>query len=254
MTQRDSYPVGAPCWVDLFTSDPDRSRAFYAELFGWASTEAGAEYGGYVNFTKDGRQVAGCMKNNGEAPVDLWSVYLTSDDARKTTEVAAANGGTVVVPAMAVGELGSMAVLTDAGQATIGVWQPGLHQGFGVVEEHDTPRWFELHTRDYDAAVAFYKDVFGWDAHVASDEPGFRYTTLGEGDSAAAGIMDASAFLPEGVPAHWSVYFDVADVDAALDKVVALGGAVIAPAEDTPYGRLATAADSTGAVFKLMAT
>jgi predicted enzyme related to lactoylglutathione lyase len=64
--------------------------------------------------------------------------------------------------------------------------------------------------------------------------------------------MDASGFLPEGVPAHWSVYFGVADADAALAKIVALGGSVVVPAEDTPYGRLATATDSTGAMFKLI--
>jgi hypothetical protein len=53
------------------------------------------------------------------------------------------------------------------------------------------------------------------------------------------------------VPAHWSVYFAVEDVDQALAKVAELGGATVMPREDTPYGRLATAADSTGAVFKL---
>ncbi len=64
--------------------------------------------------------------------------------------------------------------------------------------------------------------------------------------------MDASGFLPEGVPAGWSVYFRVADADHALSEVVALGGEVLMGAEDTPYGRLATAADPTGAVFKLV--
>jgi hypothetical protein len=65
--------------------------------------------------------------------------------------------------------------------------------------------------------------------------------------------MDASAFLPAGVPAHWSIYFGVDDTDAALEKIKALGGAVVQAAEDTPYGRLATASDPTGALFKLVA-
>jgi predicted enzyme related to lactoylglutathione lyase len=80
-----------------------------------------------------------------------------------------------------------------------------------------------------------------------------RYTVQIEGDEMLAGIMDATAFLPEGVPAHWSVYFGVDDADAALAKVVDLGGAIVEPAEDTPYGRLATAVDPTGARFKLVA-
>ncbi len=103
------------------------------------------------------------------------------------------------------------------------------------------------------ASVQFYRDVFGWDTHVASDTPEFRYTTFGEGDGALAGIMDAANFLPEGVPAYWSIYFGVEDTDKALAQVVDLGGSVIAAAEDTPYGRLATAADPTGAQFRLIA-
>jgi uncharacterized protein len=254
MPARDSAPVGAPCWVDLMTSDTGVSRVFYSELFGWTAEEPNAEFGGYFNFTKDGVRVAGCMASQpGEGVPDVWSVYLASDDARKTVEVAAANGGHIHVAAMDVGDLGTMAVLGDPGGAAIGVWQPGAHPGFGLLGEPGTPSWFELHARDYPAAVAFYRDVFGWDIQVASDTPEFRYTTLGHGDGQLAGIMDASAFLPDGVPAQWYVYFGVVDTDAALAKIVELGGTVVVAAEDTPHGRLATAADPTGATFKLVA-
>ncbi|HUY46958.1 MAG TPA: hypothetical protein VMV92_14685 [Streptosporangiaceae bacterium] len=51
MPARQTAPAGAPCWVDLMTSDTDRSRAFYCELFGWAAEEPAAEFGGYFNFT-----------------------------------------------------------------------------------------------------------------------------------------------------------------------------------------------------------
>jgi uncharacterized protein len=252
--KRDAAPIGAPCWIDLFTSEPEKSTAFYTRLFGWTAEEAGAEYGGYINFLKDGVPVAGCMHNDGQAgSPDLWSVYLATDDAPATTDAAVANGGQVLVPAMEVMELGSMAVVTDAGGAAIGIWQPGLHQGFGILGEPGTPTWFELHTRDYDASVEFYRKVFTWDAHVMSDTPEFRYTTLGEGDAQLAGIMDATAFLPDGVPANWSIYFGVDEADAALKEIIDLGGSVVLPAEDTPYGRLAQAADPTGALFKLVA-
>ena len=71
------------------------------------------------------------------------------------------------------------------------------------------------------------------------------------GEGELAGIMDAAAFLPDGVPAHWSVYWEVDDVDATVAKVQALGGAVVADAVDTPYGKLATVTDPAGAQFKL---
>jgi hypothetical protein len=63
--------------------------------------------------------------------------------------------------------------------------------------------------------------------------------------------MDASAFLPEGAPAQWSVYWEVDDTTATVAKVKALGGSIVADAEDSPYGRVATVADPAGAVFKL---
>jgi predicted enzyme related to lactoylglutathione lyase len=251
--KREEAPIGAPCWIDVFTSDPDKSRAFYEQLFGWTSEDAGEEYGGYLNFQKDGILVAGCMRNDGQSGTpDVWSVYLATDDAKATVDAAAANGGQVLLPAMDVGELGTMAMVADPGGAAIGIWQPGLHRGFGILGEPGSPAWFELLTRDYEASVEFYRQVFTWDTHVAEDTPEIRYTTLGEGESQLAGVMDASAFLPEGVPAQWSIYFGVEDADAALAKITELGGSVVRPAEDTPYGRLAEAADPTGAHFKLI--
>jgi hypothetical protein len=250
---RDSAPIGAPCWIDLLTTDAEKSRSFYGELFGWKSEDPNPELGNYFNFFKDDVHIAGGMINDGStgAP-DVWSVYLASADAEATVAAAAAHGGSVQIPVMPVMDLGSMAVVTDPGGARIGLWQPGVHKGFGIIDEPNTPGWFELHTRDYDASVAFYRDVFGWDAHVVGDSPEFRYTTLGEGDAALAGIMDGSSYLPDGAAA-WSVYFRVADADATLSRIADLGGKVTEPAQDTPYGRLAAADDPTGARFKLMA-
>lgn len=161
MPRRDSAPTGAPCWVDLFTSDPDKSRAFYGELFGWSSEDAGPDYGGYINFSKGGERIAGCMCNDGQSgSPDLWSVYLATDDAKATVEAAVAHGGQAIVEAMEVMDLGSMAVLADVGGAAIGARQPGSHKGFGLLAEPGAPTWFELHTRDFDASIEFYRDVF----------------------------------------------------------------------------------------------
>lgn len=245
--------AGAPCWIDLYSSDTERAIAFYRELFGWNAEPPQEEFGGYFTFTKDGRHVAGCMSNDGEHGLpDAWGVHLMTDDAEAVAAATPKSGGSVEFGPMVVGENGTSAMLRDPGGAGVGAWQPNQQKGFEVTGEIGTPAWFELHTRAYEPTVAFYRDVFGWDTHVVSDTEEFRYTTLGEGEGQLAGIMDDSPY-PGDDPAHWAIYFAVADADAAIARIVELGGSVVREAEDTPYGRLATVADATGTQFRIIA-
>ncbi|MFE3290411.1 VOC family protein [Rhodococcus sp. NPDC059234] len=252
MPERKSQ-VGAPCWVDLTSSDPSRVIPFYAGVFGWASdTNEDPQYGGYSIFSKDGAPVAGLGPQQPGNPYgDVWTVYLESADAAATAERAAAAGGQVMMPAMQVGEQGTMAILGDPAGAVIGVWQPDQHRGYGRWGEPGTPAWFETLSRDYQAALSFYEKTFGWTYNTLSDSGDFRYSQAQLGGDNIAGVMDASGFLPEGVPSFWQFYLAVEDTDAALAKVVELGGTVVRPAEDTPFGRLATVADPLGAQFQI---
>jgi predicted enzyme related to lactoylglutathione lyase len=122
-----------------------------------------------------------------------------------------------------------------------------------VLGEHGAPSWFELHTRDHPSAVAFYRSVFGWDTKEIADSDEFRYTTMLDPDTGTelAGILDATAILPEGAPSRWTIYWEVDDADAVITKVKALGGSVVAGPEDTAYGRIATVTDPAGAEFRL---
>ena len=249
MTKRDTAPRGAPCWVDLSTSDAARARRFYTSVFGWEAEEPNAEFGGYFNFTRHGERIAGCMPAVPGAGVpDVWSVHLATDDVDKTLELAASNGGQVVVPAMQVGDLGKMSVVLDPGGAGVGAWQALGFAGFTTLAEHGAPGWFELHTRAFDEAVAFYRTVFGWEVETVGDSADFRYVTNG-----TAGIMDATDELAEGEGSHWTAYFWVDDADDAAQRIEGLGGSVLRAPEDTPYGRLAAVADPVGATFKLIA-
>lgn len=245
---------GAPCWIDLMTSAPDKARSFYGGLFGWTFiTGSQEEYGGYITASKNGKPVAGIMQKmeNQTAMPDMWSTYLRCDDAAAITAAITANGGQVYVGPMEVPGQGHMAICGDPSGAVVGVWQPGGHQGYGLRAEPGAPVWHELHTKDYDKAVKFYQDVFGWNTNVLGDDPGFRYVTLGAGDTARAGILDASDFLPDGVPSSWQVYFGVENADAAVATAVELGGTVVQSPENSPFGRNATLSDPTGAIFMI---
>ncbi len=254
MPTRDKAPIGSPCWTDLWTSDVEGSRRFYGELLGWEAEAPNPEFGGYFMFTRDSVPMAGAMGDMGDMPADnAWKIYLTSDDITKTILMAEAEGAHVIAPAMAVADLGTQAVLIDPTGAHLGAWQPGTFEGFSVLNEHGAPGWFELHTRDHAIAVAFYRSVFRWETTDIGDSDEFRYTVMRnpDGEGELAGIMDASAFLPEGVSAHWTIYWEVDDADATVMKVKALGGSVVEDAQDTPYGRVATVADAAGAQFRL---
>jgi len=254
MPTRATAPIGAPCWADLWTSDVEGSRRFYSELFGWEADEPNPEFGGYFVFNRNGVRVAGGMGDMGDMRAnDTWKIFLATDNIEKTVESAEASGAEIVSPAMAVADLGTQAVLVDPTGAHLGAWEANSFPGFTVLGESGTPSWFELHTRDYRQALDFYGTVFGWETDVVVDSDEMRYSVVrnpgGEGE--LAGIMDASKFLPEGVPSYWSVYWHTDDVDASIARVKSLGGAVELEPEDTPYGRLATVTDPAGALFKL---
>ncbi|MGO9457665.1 MAG: VOC family protein [Acidimicrobiales bacterium] len=253
MPTRDHAPSGAPCWADLWTSDVEGSRRFYAEVFGWEAQEPNPEFGGYFMFTRDGVPVAGGMGDMGDMKAtDTWKVYFETPDIEATLKKVAAGGGQVVAPAAPVADLGMQAVMLDRTGAQIGAWQPGTFPGFAVIEEPGSPSWFELYATDHAAAVAFYRSVFGWETDVVSDTDEFRYSTMRnpEGEGELAGLADGRSML-QGATSYWSIYWAVDDVAASVAKVEKLGGSLQMGPNDTPYGVLACMTDPAGARFNL---
>lgn len=256
MTTRDRAPLGAPCWADLWTSDVEGARSFYSRLFGWEAQQPSPDFGGYFMFTRRGVPVAGGMGDMGDvAADDTWKIYLDTPDVERSLAAVPAAGGQVLLPPVPVADLGIQAVLQDAAGATVGAWQAGTFPGFTVLDEVGAPSWFELHARRYEQALDFYRQAFRWETQSVGDTDDFRYSTLQDpsGGEPLAGVLDAAGLLPEGLPAQWFVYWFVDDADEAVRTVEALGGSVEAAPEDTPYGRMASVADPTGARFKLRA-
>jgi hypothetical protein len=64
MTTPD-FPSGTPCWIELFTTDPDGAATFYRDLFGWDQVSAGEEFGGYRNFLLDGSMMGWGPRGDG---------------------------------------------------------------------------------------------------------------------------------------------------------------------------------------------
>jgi predicted enzyme related to lactoylglutathione lyase len=250
MTIRATVPPGAPCWIDLWTSDVQGSRQFYAELFGWQAGEPSADHGGYFLFTRDGGPVAGAM--GGQGADNTWKPYFATDDIEGTVKLATAHGAALQLPATAIDDLGSQAVIADPAGAVTGIWQPGNLAGFSALHEHGTPSFIAIDVRDYEAEVAFYRQVFGWDP-LEEEDDGHHYAGYMDPDNGRpiAGIGDEVDSLKPGDSPYWSIFFQTDDVDASIAKVSTLGGALLTSAADGGLGRAARVADPSGAPFCL---
>jgi uncharacterized protein len=247
-----SYDPGTPSWVDHATGDIDASNAFYRSLFGWEPDDQGADMGHYTLLRKGGRTVAGNMPAMGEGQPSVWVTYVSVADADATVARATHAGATVLVEPMDVADLGRMAVFADPTGAAVGVWQPRAFIGAELANEAGAFAWNELNTRDVPAARAFYADVFGWEPADAGME-GMDYTEWKLGGRTIAGMLPMPDMVPAEVPAHWLVYFGVADTDATVATATGLGATTLLPPTDIPPGRFAVLADPDGATFAVIA-
>src|SRR4029077_3799898 len=103
-----------------------------------------------------------------------------------------------------------------------------------LVSSHGRFVWYELMTTNIETAKAYYANVVGWGTRDSS-MPGLTYSLFTVGDAPVTGLMN----LPEdarrtGVTPHWVGYVGVDDVDAAVDQIKQLGGAVHVPPTDVP--------------------
>jgi hypothetical protein len=247
------WPSGVPCWADVSARDVRASGAFYAAVLGWHVPEPDEQWGGYVTAEADGQVVAGIGPLQEGAPA-AWTLYLATDDVDGVVARAGEHGGTVLAPVMDVGPLGRMAILADPSGAAFGLWQAGTMIGASLVNEPGGLVWEDLRSSDPDGARSFYGALFGYD-HDPVEMAGPDYTTFRlPTEPHVLGGIGGPMGEPEGTPSHWLVYFQVSDVDAAVTAAEGAGGAVLAPAFDSPYGRMACLRDPDGAVFMVMAT
>ena len=110
-----------------------------------------------------------------------------------------------------------------------------------------TPCWVDLSTSDPEGARRFYGELFGWEFDIGAEEYG-HYTTCRLRGREVAGMGGDPA--PDGMPTAWTTYMATDDADASAKRVTGNGGAlVVEPMDVPPFGRMAIATDSTGAMF-----
>ena len=108
--------------------------------------------------------------------------------------------------------------------------------------------WIELTTDDTGKAKSFYAGLFGWSFADMEMSQGGTYSMFEPAAGGpGGGIMTKP--MPE-VPAAWTPYVAVDDLEASVAKVTDLGGTVhMGPTPVPGFGSFAIIADPSGGVL-----
>lgn len=248
--------------MDLSSPDIVASMSFYAQLFGWGYDEAPPEdVGGrlYAWAKNESGYPAGVASLDDEAIASgaksQWSVQLLVDDIEEVTRRVADFGGTVVVDPNKIGEYGISAEIADPTGGKVNIWQ-AFQSGPTVKHEHGSMQWCELMSPDPEAAAAFYRNSLQVSTDPMEMPDGSVNSIVSTKDGPVMGISALGGLSDEliarlGGPT-WIVYFNVDDVDAAVERAVEHG----AELPDPPWavsgvGRMAWIYDPQGALLGL---
>ena len=119
--------VGAVCWNELLTRDPEASRKFYTELFGWTPEEMDmGPHGKYTLWKSGDKQVGGMMELKAPGTEQVpphWLAYVWVDDVDASTKKAEGLGAKVRVPPTEIPNMGRFSVITDPTGAALGLYK-----------------------------------------------------------------------------------------------------------------------------------
>jgi uncharacterized protein len=242
-------------WYELMTTDAASAKAFYGKVMGWAVLDASAPGMPYALFTLGEEPVSGLMSlPPGAATVGArprWLGYVGVADVDAAAARARSLGGTLLAPPMDVPGISRVSVIADPQTATLALvrgLQPGRLRPTQLGEPGRVG-WHELVTADWESALAFYGTLLGWRKTQAEQGAVGTYQTIAIGGETIGGMFTKPASVREP---FWLYYFNVADIDAAVDNVIAHGGQVVEGLlEVRGDSCIARCLDPQGAMFAL---
>jgi uncharacterized protein len=111
-----------------------------------------------------------------------------------------------------------------------------------------TPCWADLMTTDREASWTFYSDVLGW--QITDSGPEMGHYGMASVDGAMVAGIGTPPDPTQAPPPAWTTYLASDDLDTTCKAVTANGGQIAMPPMDVGgSGRMALAADPTGAFF-----
>jgi len=267
MSEREQYPAGVPCWVEVLVPEPRKALEFYGSLFDWTFDGAGpmpddpaAEY--FVASVR-GREVAGVgsLPTRDDPVPPAWTTYVRVASADEAARSVVPAGGVVIADAFDVPPVGRMAVVADPGGAVFCLWEAGSREGAQIVNE---PRAWAMSAlqcagSERDVFIDFYREMFGWEPEPFGPATLYRLPGYVGGEVRqpvprdVVAVMTPSAGDGNGpsAPAYWGVDFWVDDADAVAENATSMGGEVLVAPMDTPGFRNAVLTDPQGASFSV---
>ena len=240
---------GSFIWYELMTTDPKAAADFYGSVVGWRAQPY--EGGEYTILNAGDRGVAGVMATP-PGMGTFWIGYVGVDDVDAACRDLVAEGGKVQKEAWDIPNVGRMAAVSDPQGAGFMLMTP-QGQDDGQRPDMGTPGyigWHELHTTDWEKAFAFYSGQYGWAKGEAMNMGEMGTYQLITDNGEQVGAMFNSPHVPH--PA-WMFYFNVASIDAAIEKIKAGGGQVLMGPHQVPGGQwIVNGQDPQGAMFALV--
>jgi predicted enzyme related to lactoylglutathione lyase len=249
-------------WYELMTSDVDAAAKFYGAIVGWTAQDSGTPGMDYRQWAMGGVPVGGLLAIPEDAAAHgmrpAWLGYLHVEDADASVAGVTAAGGAAPMPPTDIPGVGRIAMVTDPQGAAFYVMTPlprmttpgsDVSQAFASGQPGHGG-WNELHTTDWEAALAFYTAQFGFGKSGEFNMgPMGTYLLFNTGGEAVGGMMNN----PNVPRPAWLYYFNVEDIDTAKSRVEAAGGTVINGPHQVPTGNwIIQARDPEGVMFALV--
>jgi len=120
--------AGRFCWLDLAATDTVRAKAFYGQLFGWASYEQSANGGIFTRLRLADEDVGSLYQMNhgfvDQGVRSHWTPYIRIDDVEDAARRVDSLGGKVLVRPFVVDGIARIALIRDPIGANFGLWGP----------------------------------------------------------------------------------------------------------------------------------
>ena len=109
---------------ELNTTDPEKAKAFYGQLFsGWKLEDMPMPIGTYTMIRIGNGTGGGIMQHPMPGQPSIWIPYISVEDLAASTAKAKALGGKVIKDVTEIPGMGSFSIVLDPTGAAIGLWK-----------------------------------------------------------------------------------------------------------------------------------